>query len=1717
MNHCYRLVWNDLSQGHVPAPECARSKGRTSGSAGKPCLAPLALLLAGALSNPAFAAPPAANALPTGGQVVAGQAGVAQSGSAMTVTQGSDKAILNWQTFDIGSQASVRFIQPSTSAVALNRVLSGEASQIYGKLSANGHVFLVNPAGVVFGAGSKVDVGGLVASTMDITNEDFLAGRLDFRRNGASGGISNQGEITAGDGGLVALLAPTVRNEGIVSARLGNVVLAAGDRVTLQAGAGGLLQVQLDPATVRTLVENKQLIVANGGQVLMTGKAADILSASVVANTGTVQANTLQEKDGRILLLADMQHGETRAAGTLQAKFVETSAATVNIDKNLKVDTGGGQWLIDPVNITIDQNKATAIAAALGSGNVTVSTSNGHTNPGENTANTGSDAGDIHIDAGISYSTNTLTLHADNDIHINAAITATNGGLTLQAGNTISATASVDVGRFTLQSGHWRQIAAMLPGFRAADFRLNYGSSFVRATGGDGSGASPYALTDVYGLQGISTQLGQSFTLAGDIDASSTLGWNGGAGFIPIGDHRTGDDASRFTGSFNGNGHTISNLTVKVSSPSYELFGNRYTYAGLFGVTGAGAWIRQVGLVNANISATGSSLNLAGGLVAQNGGSIVGVHVSGSVSAWGGSDNYVGALVGLSRGFGNISSVADSDASANVSASDGNKNRAGGLVGLNYGDITQSHASGNASASGGSDNYAGALAGANFGDGRIIRSHASGNASASHGGNTNYAGALVGHNNLDATIVNSYASGNANALGGSSSHAGGLAGVNSGGGSGGTGRIFNSYAMGNATASGASIENYAGGLVGTDWGSISQSYASGSASASGGASSSAGGLVGRHSGTGSITNAFYATADASGNAINNGGESSGGWSGNGHGVGKTRAQLMDSAIFSGWDTGIWSFGDGANVEGYEVGLPSLISVTRAQDLVRSSLFNGGWGTAANPYGITDWQQLSNIRNVLAASYSLSNNLDSTTAGYTQLAAATANGGAGFAPIGDNRSSSDASRFTGSFDGQGHTISDLNVKVSSPSGSSTLTYAGLFGVAGTGAQRRRIGLVNAGVSASGGNSNLAGALVGYNLGGSISDSYAGGSVSASGSDGSNNHAGGLVGINTSGGSISNSYATGSASALSDGPSTNYAGGLAGINHGRIANSYATGNAVAAGGHDSINYAGGLASRNNNGGPDGRISDSYASGSAVATGGNDSSNHAGGLIGLNNDSADGSITRAFYATTDANGNAINNGGNAGTGWSGNANGVGKTLTELKQATTFVAWGTAIDSQGGGSALWRIYDGHTTPLLRSWLKAITVTASGSDKTYDGTAATGTATYHTDVAGAVLDGNLSYATTSKNAGTYRVTDSSLTMGGLYSGQQGYDIRYDTSATLTISKANLTVSTGDVSKTYDGTAAANGTATVTGGQLFGGDTLSGGSFTFADKNAGNGKSVTVSNVTVEDGNGGGNYAISYIANTNSRIDKANLTISTGNVSKSYDGTTAANGTATVADGRLFGGDSLSGGSFAFADKNAGSGKTVTVLGVTVQDGNGGGNYNVSYADNTGSTIDKATLTVSANSTRKTPGDTLIFQGTEFTTGSGQLKNGETVTNVMLVSDGAPASAQTGSYRIEASDVQGENGFVVGNYDITYVNGTLTVAVATGSGGSMANPGMPSGGSLAQALRSHVAAPEEKAKRTQRQAMGADQAPSPQQLVSASPYLTMTPGYIRIRGQVDEE
>lgn len=292
-------------------------------------LRPLPLLLSALFANPALAGAPAPTALPPtalpqGGQVVAGQASLSTSGARLDITQTTQRAIIDWQSFNIGSAAQVNFAQPNSATVALNRVLAGDASQIHGQLSANGQVFLVNPSGVLFAPGSRVDVGGLVASTLNIANDDFMAGRLRFERNGATGGIRNQGNLSAADGGYIALLAPEVINEGVVSARLGSVAFAAGERATLSVGADGRLSVALDPATVNTLIENRHLVQADGGTVLMSAQAAGTLLSAVVANPGAIEARTLENRAGRVLLLADMQQGEVRLSGSIDASALAT-------------------------------------------------------------------------------------------------------------------------------------------------------------------------------------------------------------------------------------------------------------------------------------------------------------------------------------------------------------------------------------------------------------------------------------------------------------------------------------------------------------------------------------------------------------------------------------------------------------------------------------------------------------------------------------------------------------------------------------------------------------------------------------------------------------------------------------------------------------------------------------------------------------------------------------------------------------------------------------------------------------------------------------------------------------------------------------------------------------------------------------------------------------------------------------------------------------------------------------------------------------------------------------------------------------------------------------------------------------------------------------------------------------------------------------------------
>ena len=244
-----------------------------------------------------------AYALPEGGQVAAGQAAITTAGSTMTIAQQTAQAIINWQNFGIGSGEAVHINQPNSQAILLNRVIGSNPSEIFGQLTANGQVILVNPNGVFFRPGSSVDVGGLTASTLNIANEDFLKGQLLFAGD-SQNPVINAGSINA-QNGYVNLLAKEVVNEGIIAAQTGSVNLAAGSGMSLDYNGDGKMTVAVTDGAYQSAVANKKLIQADGGLVVMTASGKDALMDSAVNNSGMIQANTLGEATGQISLTGD--------------------------------------------------------------------------------------------------------------------------------------------------------------------------------------------------------------------------------------------------------------------------------------------------------------------------------------------------------------------------------------------------------------------------------------------------------------------------------------------------------------------------------------------------------------------------------------------------------------------------------------------------------------------------------------------------------------------------------------------------------------------------------------------------------------------------------------------------------------------------------------------------------------------------------------------------------------------------------------------------------------------------------------------------------------------------------------------------------------------------------------------------------------------------------------------------------------------------------------------------------------------------------------------------------------------------------------------------------------------------------------------------------------------------------------------------------------------
>ncbi|MBP9218219.1 MAG: filamentous hemagglutinin N-terminal domain-containing protein, partial [Sterolibacterium sp.] len=290
-------------------------------------------LLAAALAA-GFAASAPVGALPVGPQVVAGTASVLQNGAALTI-QNSASAILDWQRFGIAAGESVRFLQPSASSSVLNRVLGNDPSQLLGQLTSNGRVWLVNPAGILVGPGARIDTAGFVASTLNVRNEDFLAGRLTFQNTPGAGSLVNRGSITTTAGGSVYLVAPEVSNEGLITTPQGETLLAAGQKIELIDTATPGVKVEITGEAGK--VTNLGQIATDAGRIGMVG--------ALVKNSGKLDASSVVREGGRIFLKARQEtfvEGEGQLAATGKTGgTIDVQGHHVAVTDQARIDASG--------------------------------------------------------------------------------------------------------------------------------------------------------------------------------------------------------------------------------------------------------------------------------------------------------------------------------------------------------------------------------------------------------------------------------------------------------------------------------------------------------------------------------------------------------------------------------------------------------------------------------------------------------------------------------------------------------------------------------------------------------------------------------------------------------------------------------------------------------------------------------------------------------------------------------------------------------------------------------------------------------------------------------------------------------------------------------------------------------------------------------------------------------------------------------------------------------------------------------------------------------------------------------------------------------------------------------------------------------------------------------------------------------------------------------
>ncbi|MDQ7761033.1 GLUG motif-containing protein, partial [Xanthomonas sontii] len=1635
MNRIYRLVFNrHLGVLQVASEVATGHAGATGTGTGAARLA--APLLPFALAC-ALAAPAHASGVPSLSSATG--ATVSQNGGTLQIDQNAAKAVLNWNSFNVGKDASVVFVQPSSSAVALNLIdASRGASVIDGSLRANGNVFLINSAGILFGNHAQVNVGGLVASSLGLAGDDD-SGYLLARGDHGAASVVNQGSIRAGNGGSVNLVGNHVANRGSISADGGAIRLLSADQVKVTMDAAGAIGMQMVAAASQSVdgaaaaVENSGTLRANGGQILLQAGSTG-LSQLLVNNTGALEATGIDTSGGSVRLVGSggdvASSGRIDVSGTRGGSVQVLSDGAVNVAGRIdasgtaaggSVRIGGGYQggeqlqhasaatvadgaLLDASatgqgnggSIVVWSDGHTAVHGALradaaGSGNGGLLETSGHTvdfsgiavgakGAGHGSAGTWLvDPEDLTVDSAAA-STISGALNGGTNVTLLTSSTNASGPGTVSNGSgDINVNAAIGwSGNSTLTLDAYHSIylnAAVTATGNTAGLVLNYGGYTDNGTVG---GTGDYYVNTPVSLGGAHASLainGQAYTLIHSLADAATYFNSPGAYALAQDIDLAGVTRSSAL---------VSSFQSKLAGLGHSI--NNLTisgasgYVGLFGTTSSNSLIRDVHLGNVSISGG----YYVGGLVGYGQGAIKNVTVDGVVS---GTSGGIGGLAGYNLGL-----IDNGVFNGSVNG----QNTVGGVAGNNVGaTIRNSHSTGSVT---GSSSNTGGLVGYNDG-GSLTNTYSTSTVSG-----TSSVGGLVGTNQNAGSIKNSYATGSVT---GSSSMVGGLVGMNY------QSTITNTYATGSVTAT-ASV----GGLVGVNnaggasvsSSSVSNSYATGAVISTN--NNNVGGLIGANSG--SVSNASW-DVDSTGqaNAISSGGGGSAtnltSFGSNNRYSHSTYGNLGTWALLAG-TSNVYVASDG-------VGSPAWIMIEGQTRPFLASEYSTTIGNA---------HQLQLMAYNMAANYSLSADIDAS-----QTAGSNASGmwsSAGFSPVGDSNNA-----FTGSLDGTNHTISGLTIARGGTS------YVGLFG--NTGAASRILNLALTGTTVTGtayvggvagfnagtlsgirvtgtmsGTGNFIGGITGYNNAGTITGAQTSGNVVGSGGPYSGNYVGGLIGSNASG----TINASSSSSTVSGGSSV---GGLVGNDYqGNYSNVQASGSATSTS-TASGDHVGGLIGNANQS----QIQNASASGNVTAT-----TTHAGGLLGqastatLTNVQASGSVSGSNYVgglIGVANRGTITNA--HATGGASGVSYVGGLVGNLFSTSLSDAYAV-----GDVSGTWYI-GGLVGYNSRGSLARVYATGFIAA---------------TEYAGGLVGYNLTGTINAAYAGGRGVIGTQY-LGGLV----GYNDGGIINASYAIGDIGGSNAVGGLVGTNSGTINASFFATDIGGNPINAGLRLAGSNTGSIDAISGGRSWSALNTLSTftdagwaiDNRGGTGQTWRLYEHMGTPLLRSFLTpltigTSLSGLDKTYDGNGVSGTISSYTAGGAFNPSLLFGSSLRYATAGNGVGSYTTGNGMLQIGGLASSQqgYDIGYVVSGGIAITPATLTVTATSGSKTYGSTLNLSGYRV---SG-LIGSDSVSGVALGSAGAGSGAAVGNYAVTAS---GATGAGLSNYVVNYVDGSLRVDPAT--------------------------------------------------------------------------